>query len=205
MRHIVFISAVCALAASSAVQAQISEPGAPERDAGPVAAPVMSSGPGLTQAAEAGDARAQYELAVAYANGEAGGRAGAPDYVQAARWFAEAARHGAAEAGRQLQFMVEIGVAPRELAAALTPSAGTPFQVQVASVASEADGPREWRRLQRLHPDVLGPLKASIVAFDGPDGAHLFRVQGGPLDEDGARAACAKLREAGAGCRIVRP
>jgi len=159
--------------------------------------------PGLAQAAEAGDARAQYELAVLYANGEAA--AGTPDYAQAARWFAEAARNGAADAGRHLQFMVEIGVAPRELASGIGTLGGAPFQVQVASVTSEADGPREWRRLQRLHPDVLGPLKASVVAYDAPDGAHLFRVEGGPLDEDGARAACAKLREAGASCRIVRP
>ena len=161
--------------------------------------------PALAQAAAAGDARAQYELAVLYANGEADGSAGAPDYAQAAHWFAAAARNGAADAGRQLQFMVDIGVAPHELAAASGTPAGAPFQVQVASVASEADGPREWRRLQRLHPDVLGPLKSAVVAYDAPDGAHLFRVQGGPLDEDGARAACAKLREAGASCRIVRP
>jgi len=200
MRHLLSVFVVLTVAAfGSGARSQ-----APEHEADPAAqGSVTSVPPALIQAAEDGDGRAQYELAVAYANGEVGGRAGAPDYAQAARWFAEAARHGAAGAGRQLQFMVDIGVAPRELAP--LGSFGSPFQVQVASVASEADGPREWRRLQRLHPDVLGTLKVSVVAFEAADGAHLFRVQGGPLDEDGARSACAKLREAGTSCRIVKP
>ncbi len=147
----------------------------------------------LTAAAERGDAAAEYELGVLYANGD-----GVPtDYALAARWFGEAARHGAAGAERQLKFMADMGLA--------APAADAAFHVQVASVSNEEDGPREWRRLQRLHPEILGTLSGSVVAFDAADGARLFRVEGGPLDEDGARAACAKLREAGAGCRVVKP
>ncbi|HEX9464016.1 MAG TPA: hypothetical protein VGB82_15570 [Alphaproteobacteria bacterium] len=170
-----------------------------------VAPPIVDGGttvpslPDLLRAAEAGDASAQYELGVLYANGD-----GVPtEYELARRWFGEAVRNGDGAARRQLAFMDEMGLgAP---AAAGAAASDGPFRVQVASVSEEADGPREWRRLQRLHPDVLAALRVSLVAFDAPDGARLFRVEGGPLDEDGARSVCTKLRTAGAGCRVIRP
>ncbi len=155
--------------------------------------------PGPASSALADDPAAQYERGVAYAKGDGV----ATDYVQAAHWFAEAARHGAPEARRQLAFMAQMGLAPA--GAPVDAEADVAYRVQVASVASEADGPREWRRLQRLHPEALANLSMAVEQFDGPTGDRLFRVEGGPLDEDAARAVCGKLRAAGAGCRIVRP
>lgn len=154
--------------------------------------------PALSQAAEQGSATAQYELGVAYANGDGV----AADYGQAAHWFAEAAHNGNADARRQLAFMTQIGLADAAGAAA---GGDATFRVQVASVASEADGAREWRRLQRLHPEVLGNLTMAVEGFSTAGGDQLFQVEGGPLDADGARAICGKLRAEGAGCRVVHP
>jgi len=151
----------------------------------------------LTRSAALGNARAQYELGVAYANGEGV----ATDYAEAAHWFGEAAHNGSVEARRQLSFMVQIGLAP----SSADPTDASAVRVQVASVASEADGAREWRRLQRLHPETLGPLTLAVEPFDSPNGDRLFRVEGGPIDEVAARDICGKLRAEGAGCRIVRP
>jgi TPR repeat protein len=152
----------------------------------------------LTQAAERGNPTAQYELGVAYANGDGV----AADYNQAARWFAEAGRGGNADARRQLAFMTQLGLIAPSSAAADPDSL---YRVQVASVANEADGAREWRRLQRLHPEALGNLTMAVEEFSAPTGDRLFQVEGGPLDEDGARAICGKLHAEGVGCRIVRP
>jgi TPR repeat protein len=156
----------------------------------------------LAQSAVRGNAQAQYELGVAYANGDGV----AADYAEAAHWFSEAAHNGNPEARRQLAFMVQVGLAaPAADAAPGAVADGVAVRVQVASVASEADGAREWRRLRRLHPQALGSLTMAVEAFDSPNGDRLFRVEGGPLDEDAARALCDKLRAEGAGCRIVRP
>ncbi|HTY65742.1 MAG TPA: SPOR domain-containing protein [Alphaproteobacteria bacterium] len=155
----------------------------------------------LAQSAAQGDSRAQYELGVAYANGD-----GVPaDYAEAAHWFSEAAHKGNSEARRQLAFMVQMGLAVPADDQSAAVADGVPVRVQVASVASEADGAREWRRLRRLHPEALGSLTMAVEAFDTPTGDRLFRVEGGPLDEAAARTVCDKLRAAGAGCRIVRP
>lgn len=189
------LSIAVVLGLTAGADAQGVETAPPIVDEGPRA----PSLPDLLRAAEAGDASAQYELGVLYINGD-----DVPtDYAQARRWFGEAARNGDAEALRQLAFMETLGLGAAPVA---TSSASDgPFRVQVASVTAEADGPREWRRLQRLHPDALAALRVSLVAVDAPDGARLFRVEGGPLDEDGARSVCTKLRTAGAGCRVVRP
>lgn len=153
----------------------------------------------LTPLAEQGNTAAQYALGLIYANGEGV----QPDYAKAARWFEQAAWRGHLEARRHLLFMGQMGLA------VVPPGAmrvvdGT-FRVQVATVSSEADAPREWRRLQRRHPDMLGPLDVVAVAFETPEGTTLYRVQGGPLDEEGSRNVCARLREEGTGCLVIRP
>lgn len=186
-RAVLYGAALCV--AVLAVGALAEETRAPARD-------------DLTQSASRGNPSAQYELGVAYANGDGM----AVDYAEAAHWFIEAAHNGNADARRQLVFMVQMGLtAPPTDPVSAAGLEDTTFRVQVASVASEADGAREWRRLQRLHPEALGRLNMAVEAFNAPSGDHLFRVEGGPLDEDAARTICGKLRAEGAGCRIVRP
>jgi hypothetical protein len=153
----------------------------------------------LMPLAEQGNVAAQYRLGTLYANGDGV----ATDYKQAERWFDRASRGGNIDARRHLVFMRQLGL--------VEPVAGTPregdaiFRVQVASVPSEAEAPREWRRLQRRFPEMLGTLEPAVVGFDLADGSRIFRLQGGPLDEEAARTVCAHLRNEGASCLIIRP
>jgi TPR repeat protein len=153
----------------------------------------------LIPLAEQGNTAAQYALGLIYANGEGV----EPDYPKAVRWFDLASRRGHVEARRHLVFMREMGLADAPPGSA-RPMDGA-YRVQVATVPTDADAPREWRRLQRRHPDTLGTLEVVAVAFETPEGTTLYRVQGGPLDEEGARAACARLRDEGTGCLVIRP
>ncbi len=165
-------------------------PTAPTRTAPVPAVPVQRADPAVVNA--------QYALAVKRANGEDG----PVDYATAARLFASAARGGHVEARQQLAFMQAMGLVT---ATQVEIPADSAYRIQVASVPNEPEAAREWRRLQRRHPDVLGPLQTVVVAFEGANGERMFRVQGGPLDEDGARIACGRLRGEGATCLIVRP
>lgn len=153
----------------------------------------------LSALAQHGSATAPYALGLLYANGEGV----ATDHGLAERWFDEAARRGHVDARRHLQFMRQMGLVATP-STALRPIDGA-HRVQVATVPTDADAPREWRRLQRRHPETLGSLDVLAVAFETPDGITLYRVQGGPLDEEGARAACVRLREEGTGCLVIRP
>lgn len=151
----------------------------------------------LERLADSGNAAAQYALGVAYANGERV----APDPRRAAHWFELASRRGHVEARRHLVFMRAAGLI--EGAGPENPDAL--FRIQVATVPSEADAAREWRRLQRRHSEALAALEMTVVPFDTADGGKLFRLQGGPLDEEGARAVCLRLREEGSTCLVIRP
>jgi TPR repeat protein len=152
----------------------------------------------LQPLAEQGSTAAQYALGAIYANGDGL----SADYKQAAHWFDLAAKRGHIEARRHLVFMRHLGLAGGTTAGS---SDGGVFRIQVATVPAEPDGLREWRRLQRRHPDALGPLEMSVVAFETAEGGRLFRLQGGPLDEEGARAVCLRLREEGSTCLVIRP
>jgi TPR repeat protein len=153
----------------------------------------------LQPLAEQGSPAAQYALGAIYANGDGLNS----DYKQAAHWFEQAARRGHVEARRHLVFMRQVGLV--EGGPAGGSAGGGSFRIQVATVPAEPDGVREWRRLQRRHPDALGPLEMSVVAFETPEGSKLFRLQGGSLDEEGARAVCLRLREEGSTCLVIRP
>ena len=153
----------------------------------------------LEQQAEGGSSAAQYALGVAYINGEGV----AADPAKAAHWFELAAKRGHTEARRQLVFMRAAGLIDATAAAAFNPDAL--YRIQVATVPSETDAEREWRRLKRRHGEALGPLEMDVVPFDTAEGGKLFRLQGGPLDEEGARAVCVRLREEGSTCLVIRP
>jgi TPR repeat protein len=181
------------LSLSSAAAAQDIEAALRAAKAGNGAQAVKELGP----LAEQGNASAQYALATLYANGD-----GLPaDYKQAAHWFDQAAKRGHGEARRQLVFMRQVGLIE---GAAPSPGAGL-FRIQVATVPNEQDGTREWRRLQRKHGETLAPLEMAVVAFETAEGSKLYRLQGGPLDEEGARATCLRLREEGSTCLVIRP
>lgn len=149
----------------------------------------------LAPLAEQGNVPAQYALGAIYANGDGLG----VDYQKAAHWFEQAARRGHVEAQRQLVFMRQVGLIRNDA------SGTSGFRIQVATVPAEPDATREWRRLQRRHADALASLEMTAVAFETAEGGRLYRVQGGPLDETGARAVCGRLREEGTTCLVIRP
>lgn len=161
---------------------------------------VGAQGPDLRAQAESGNTAAQYALGIAYANGD-----GVPaDPNRAAHWFEQAAKRGHTEARRHLVFMRAAGlIETPDAVTAASPDAV--YRIQVATVPSETDAEREWRRLKRRHGEALGPLEMAVVPFDTAEGSKLFRLQGGPLDEEGARAVCVRMREEGSTCLVIRP
>ncbi len=153
----------------------------------------------LTPLAEKGDATAQYALGTIYANGDGV----AADYAQAARWFEAAAKGGNAEARQNLAFMRQMKMVSAGPAVAAVPDGA--FRIRVATVGTEAEAAREWRRQQKLHPDALGNLQVVAVPLDTPNGDRRISVEGGTLDEDGAKTACTRLRADGASCFVIKP
>jgi hypothetical protein len=81
---------------------------------------------------------------------------------------------------------------------------GVEFRVQLgAFAAGEAAARKAWQQLKSAHPAELDRLSPRIDQLER-SGKTLWRLQAGPLAEAQARAACARLREAGAACTVVR-
>ncbi len=79
------------------------------------------------------------------------------------------------------------------------------YVIQLASVPSAADAAREWTRLQKAHPDLLGSRAADIDAAEIGDRGTFYRVRTGPFsDRDAARTLCRALNNAGQECLVVR-
>lgn len=86
-----------------------------------------------------------------------------------------------------------------------TQSAGR-FRVQVASMRTAEDAARAADQLKRSHPDLLGKLAINVVRADLGSRGTFYRVQAGPLaDEGDAKNLCQKLSAKKVGCIIVRP
>ncbi len=93
--------------------------------------------------------------------------------------------------------------APQVAVAPAAPGAGA--RIQLASVRDAADAQREWARVARQYPDLLGSLTPQFVPADLGDRGIFVRVQAGPFaSPEAARATCDALRARGAGCNVVR-
>lgn len=84
-------------------------------------------------------------------------------------------------------------------------AAGGGFAVQVAAVPRPDQVQGEWRRLVKRHPDLrtlqLQPVQSVEVAGKGT----FYRVIAGPLaSKAAAEWLCARLRRAGAACRLAQ-
>lgn len=89
-------------------------------------------------------------------------------------------------------------------AAAREVAAGTHY-VQLASVRDEAAARTEWAKLQIAH-SALAPLKLNVQRADLGERGVFYRIQGGPVAEDAARAICKSITDKTAGgCLVVRP
>lgn len=80
------------------------------------------------------------------------------------------------------------------------------YLIQLAAVRQPEHARKEWERLQRTHPDLLGDLQLSVVKADlGPQKGIYYRLRAGPLpDEATARKRCAGLSQQKVGCLVVR-
>ncbi|MBI3503701.1 MAG: SPOR domain-containing protein [Proteobacteria bacterium] len=96
-----------------------------------------------------------------------------------------------------------VPAAPPQVATA--PVAAGSARIQLASVRDAVDAQREWARVTRQYPDLLGNLSPQFVPADLGDRGVFIRVQAGPFaSPEAARAACEALRARGAGCNVVR-
>lgn len=78
------------------------------------------------------------------------------------------------------------------------------FQVQLAALRAPEAAEQEWKRLQRVNEDLLGPLSPDIVRADLGAKGVFYRLRAGPLDEESARSLCRELGARKVGCMVVR-
>ncbi|MGH6894839.1 MAG: SPOR domain-containing protein [Dongiaceae bacterium] len=89
--------------------------------------------------------------------------------------------------------------------AAVTPAPTGNARVQLAASKSEAAVQKEWVRLRKAHPDLLGGLSLTIQRVDkGADGVF-YRLQAGPLaDKTAAKQLCASLKQQNQDCIVAK-
>jgi cell division septation protein DedD len=83
-------------------------------------------------------------------------------------------------------------------------AAGAYF-VQLASVKSEQGARKEWARMQRAHPDLLGDLDLTLQSADLGERGVFYRIRTGPFPNRAtAQDMCWQLKAAKLGCLVVR-
>lgn len=80
------------------------------------------------------------------------------------------------------------------------------FRIQLAAFRTADDAEAAWTALRGRHPELLEPLKLTIVRADLGDKGIFYRVQAGPLaDRAAAQSLCSRLQERNQACLIVAP
>ncbi len=80
------------------------------------------------------------------------------------------------------------------------------YSVQLAAVREESAARREWSRLQKRHPDLLGSLSLQVVRADLGNRGIFYRLRAGPIsDKDKAAQLCTNLKKQKLGCLVIRP
>jgi hypothetical protein len=93
--------------------------------------------------------------------------------------------------------------APAQTATA-QPAASGSARIQLAAVKTEAAAQKEWLRLQKMHPDVLGALTLHVEKFEKSASETFYRIQAGPFqDKAGAKQICAQLKQKDQGCIVA--
>lgn len=88
--------------------------------------------------------------------------------------------------------------------ASVQPAAGGSARVQLAAVKTEAAAQKEWARIQKAHPDVLGALTLHVEKFNKSANETFYRIQAGPLqDKASAKQVCAKLKQENQACIVA--
>jgi len=95
--------------------------------------------------------------------------------------------------------------AAAKAAAAVAPAAGG-FRVQLVALRSEAAARTAWAGYVKQHADLFGTLKPTVAKAEIKGKGTFYRLQAGPLADDGAaRALCAQIRKRKIGCLVVKP
>jgi len=95
-------------------------------------------------------------------------------------------------------------VAPVPPPAPARRSSGGDFVVQLGAVRAADQADKEWGRIQKAYPDLLGGLKSDIVRVDLEGKGVFWRIRAGGLDEQSARQICADLTRRNQGCIVAR-
>ncbi len=79
------------------------------------------------------------------------------------------------------------------------------YFVQLASVKSDGGARKEWARMQRAHPDLLGDLELSVQSADLGERGIFFRVRVGPFPNRAtAQDMCGQIKATKLNCLVVR-
>jgi cell division septation protein DedD len=81
---------------------------------------------------------------------------------------------------------------------------GGSARIQLAAVKSEAAAQKEWARIQKANPDLLGGLSLHVERFNKTASEVYYRIQAGPLaDKAAAKQLCAKLKQKNQACLVA--
>jgi len=99
--------------------------------------------------------------------------------------------------------VVEVKTAPKPKPIAVT---GKVYRIQLAAVRSEDAAVKEWKRLSKKYPALLGGLSLNTQKADLGAKGIFYRIRVGPLaNEAAAKKLCADLAVKKVGCLVVRP
>jgi cell division septation protein DedD len=80
------------------------------------------------------------------------------------------------------------------------------FKVQLASLQDPEAAQQEWKRLQGLHPELLGNLAMQTQKVEIEGRGTFYRIQAGPLpSRETADDLCALLKGRDQPCIVVAP
>ena len=79
------------------------------------------------------------------------------------------------------------------------------YYIQLASVGSEKVAAREWTRLQKVHPSILGARELVIEKKEIAGRGTFYRVQSGGFKSlEEARSVCNELKAKKQACLAVK-
>lgn len=99
-------------------------------------------------------------------------------------------------------------VEPSQIASAPTATAPTvgkgSARIQLAAVRTEAAARKEWKRLQKANPDLLGKLTLHVERFNKNSSEIYYRIQAGPVGgKVAAKQLCDKLKQKNQPCVVA--
>ena len=79
------------------------------------------------------------------------------------------------------------------------------YRIQLSAVRTQDAVAPEWARLKHHFPETLSALKMEATKTEVEGKGTFYRIEAGPLDQNGAKAACEHLRAQGLGCFVIKP